>query len=100
MLVWSTKLCMCVWSVREPELVDCICCCWRCYLVSADFLCLCFGLCCSIQEDSSCHLSALNAERDDLKALLLATLQRLEAVDEVVCRADKSSAMMEEKVRS
>ena len=37
-------------------------------------------------------------ERDDLKALLEATLQRLEAVDEVLHRADVSTAMMEQKV--
>jgi hypothetical protein len=37
-------------------------------------------------------------ERDDLKALLVATLQRLETVDDVVRRADMSNAMMEERV--
>jgi uncharacterized protein YbaP (TraB family) len=37
-------------------------------------------------------------ERDDLKALLVATLQRLEAVDRVVRRADESNAVMEERV--
>ena len=30
---------------------------------------------CRTQEDSTVRISALNAERDDLKALLLATLQ-------------------------
>jgi hypothetical protein len=43
-------------------------------------------------------LAALSAERDDLKALLLATLKRLEAVDEVAARADVSATVMEEKV--
>jgi hypothetical protein len=38
------------------------------------------------------------SERDDLKGLLVATLQRLEAVETVVHRADVSSAMMQEKV--
>ena len=51
------------------------------------------------QEANALHLCALNTERDDLKALLLATLQRLEAVDEMVHRADLSSTMMQEKVR-
>jgi hypothetical protein len=50
------------------------------------------------QEDSAIRISALNTERDDLKALLLATLQRLEAVDEMVHRADLSSTMMQDKV--
>ena len=50
------------------------------------------------QEDSALRISALNTERDDLKALLLATLQRLEAVDEMVHRADLSSTMMQDKV--
>lgn len=49
------------------------------------------------QEDSSLRISALNTERDDLKALLLATLQRLESVDEMVHRADLSSTMMQDK---
>ncbi len=43
-------------------------------------------------------LAALSAERDDLKTLLLATLKRLEAVDEVAARADVSATVMEEKV--
>ena len=37
-------------------------------------------------------------ERDDLKALLVATLQRLESVDEVVRRADMANAVLEERV--
>lgn len=37
-------------------------------------------------------------ERDDLKSLLQATLQRLETVDEVLHHADISTAMMEQKV--
>lgn len=37
-------------------------------------------------------------ERDDLKGLLVATLQRLEAVDDVVRRADMANAVMEERV--
>ncbi|MEW5306660.1 MAG: hypothetical protein WDW36_009111 [Sanguina aurantia] len=51
------------------------------------------------QQEASLALSSLSAERDDLKALLLAALQRLEAVDGVVQRADVSTAMMEQKVR-
>lgn len=50
------------------------------------------------QEDAAIRLGSLNAERDDLKSLLGVTLQRLEAVDEVVHRADMSAAMMEDKV--
>lgn len=52
-----------------------------------------------VQEMAAEKVSSVAAERDDLKALLLATLQRLEAVEEVVHRADVSSAMMEEKVK-
>ena len=37
-------------------------------------------------------------ERDDLKALLMATLKRLETVDRVVQRADMSNTVMEERV--
>jgi asparagine synthetase A len=44
-----------------------------------------------------CHCSE---ERDDLKTLLQATLGRLESVDEVLHRADVSTAMMEEKVKA
>lgn len=51
------------------------------------------------QEESALAIASLNAERDDLKGLLLAALQRLEAVDELVQRADISSAMMEDKAR-
>lgn len=51
------------------------------------------------QEESAAHIASLNAERDDLKALLVATLKRLEAVDEMVQRADISSSVMQEKVR-
>ncbi len=50
------------------------------------------------QEESAARISSLNAERDDLKALLVATLKRLEAVDEMVQRADVSSSVMQEKV--
>lgn len=52
------------------------------------------------QEQSTVAIAGLNAERDDLKALLLQTLQRLEAVDHVVQRADMSSAIMEEKMHA
>ncbi len=87
------------------------------------------------QEEGAARAGALVAERDDCKALLLATLQvggwsaleqsrrrkggaharapltdlaplvraraqRLEAVDEIVHRADVSSAMMQDKVRA
>lgn len=44
-------------------------------------------------------LCAIAAERDDLQALLLATLERLEGVETVVAAADATSAAMEEKVR-
>lgn len=50
---------------------------------------------CRTQHESAAQLAALNAERDDLKALLLASLQRLEAVDEMVARADMSSSVMQ-----
>lgn len=43
-------------------------------------------------------LCSLAAERDDLQGLLLATLQRLEAVEGAVAAADASSAAMEDKV--
>ncbi|KAJ9506042.1 hypothetical protein QJQ45_016626, partial [Haematococcus lacustris] len=55
------------------------------------------GLLIRSQEDGAIRAATLSAERDDCKALLLATLQRLEAVDEVVHRADMSSAMMQDK---
>eukprot|EP00798_Chlamydomonas_sp_ICE-L_P016824 gene16824-23103_t len=51
------------------------------------------------QEDAAVRLASLSTERDDLKALLIATLQRLEAVDEVVHRADMTSSIMQEKVK-
>lgn len=44
------------------------------------------------------HLLVSAGERDDLKALLMASLQRLEAVDRVVQRVDQSNAAMEEHV--
>lgn len=47
---------------------------------------------------SQCYSRA--EERDDLKALLMATLKRLEAVDRVVQRADQSNAAMEAQVAS
>lgn len=43
-------------------------------------------------------LCGISAERDDLQALLLATLERLEGVETVVAAADATSAAMEEKV--
>lgn len=43
-------------------------------------------------------LCSLASERDDLQALLLATLERLEGVEAVVTAADAASAAMEEKV--
>ncbi|KAL6757818.1 hypothetical protein V8C86DRAFT_2613822 [Haematococcus lacustris] len=58
------------------------------------------GLLIRSQEDGAIRAATLSAERDDCKALLLATLQRLEAVDEVVHRADMSSAMMQDKMKS
>lgn len=50
------------------------------------------------QEVAAEKLCSLAAERDDLQALLLATLQRLEGVEAVVAAADATSAAMEEKV--
>eukprot|EP00878_Enallax_costatus_P010498 GHUV01010961.1.p1 GENE.GHUV01010961.1~~GHUV01010961.1.p1 ORF type:complete len:461 (+),score=214.24 GHUV01010961.1:460-1842(+) len=44
-------------------------------------------------------LCSMAAERDDLQALLLATLERLEGVEAVVAAADATSAAMEDKVR-
>mmetsp|Transcript_34455 Transcript_34455/g.97635 ORF Transcript_34455/g.97635 Transcript_34455/m.97635 type:complete len:395 (-) Transcript_34455:152-1336(-) len=46
------------------------------------------------------ELACLTEERDDLKSLLQVTLQRLESVDEVLHRADVSTAMMEEKIKA
>jgi chromosome segregation ATPase len=46
------------------------------------------------EDDVSTHAG----ERDDLKALLVATLKRLEAVDDVVRRADMANAVLEERV--
>ena len=43
----------------------------------------------------TCHRNA--GERDDLKALLVATLKRLETVDDVVRRADMANAVAEER---
>jgi hypothetical protein len=53
---------------------------------------------CRSQEVAAGNLCSLAAERDDLQALLLATLQRLEGVEAVVAAADATSAAMEEKV--
>jgi hypothetical protein len=52
----------------------------------------------SSQEVAAEKLCGLAAERDDLQALLLATLQRLEGVEAVVAAADATSAAMEDKV--
>lgn len=52
------------------------------------------------QEVAAEKLCSLAAERDDLQALLLATLQRLEGVEAVVAAADATSAAMEDKVRT
>ncbi len=52
----------------------------------------------STTEETALSIAGLNAEREDLKGLLAAALQRLEAVDELVQRADISSAVMEDKV--
>lgn len=51
-------------------------------------------------EETALSIAGLNAEREDLKGLLAAALQRLEAVDELVQRADISSAVMEDKMRT
>ncbi|KAG2502070.1 hypothetical protein HYH03_000563 [Edaphochlamys debaryana] len=50
------------------------------------------------QEEAALAIAGLNAERDDLKGLLVSALQRLEAVDEAVQRADISNAMLEDKM--
>jgi chromosome segregation ATPase len=42
----------------------------------------------------------VTGERDDLKKLLVATLQRLEAVDRVVARADDSNSALERRVHT
>jgi len=51
-------------------------------------------------ETAAEELASLTEERDDLKSLLQATLARLESVDEVLHRADISTAMMEQKVKA
>eukprot|EP01025_Chloroclados_australasicus_P002751 TRINITY_DN10629_c0_g1_i1.p3 TRINITY_DN10629_c0_g1~~TRINITY_DN10629_c0_g1_i1.p3 ORF type:complete len:166 (-),score=18.61 TRINITY_DN10629_c0_g1_i1:359-856(-) len=50
-------------------------------------------------DSISDELASLAAERDDLQALLTATLHRLEEVDRAVQKADESSQAMEQKVR-
>lgn len=50
------------------------------------------------KEAAAEQLCELAGERDDLQALLLATLDRLEAVEGVAKRADESSLLMEQKV--
>jgi hypothetical protein len=55
-------------------------------------------LCCRTSEVAAEKLSVLGAERDDLKTLLMATLNRLEDVDEAAQRADVSSTVMVGKV--
>lgn len=50
------------------------------------------------QEETAIVIAELTAERSDLKSLLLAALQRLEAVNELVQRAEITSAVMEDKV--
>eukprot|EP00877_Chromochloris_zofingiensis_P008578 jgi/Chrzof1/3974/Cz13g15180.t1 len=52
------------------------------------------------KEAAAEQLCELAGERDDLQALLLATLDRLEAVEGVAKRADESSLLMEQKVRA
>lgn len=51
------------------------------------------------QEVAAERLVSVSRERDDLQALLLATLERLEGVEAVVAAADATSAAMEDKVR-
>ncbi|GIL85755.1 hypothetical protein Vretimale_13216 [Volvox reticuliferus] len=51
------------------------------------------------QEETAVVIAELTAERDDLKGLLMAALQRLEAVNELVQRAEITSAVMEDKMR-
>lgn len=46
------------------------------------------------------RVEALETERNDLKSLLLATLQRLQSLDELVARTDMSSSLMEKKVEA
>mmetsp|Transcript_18736 Transcript_18736/g.34016 ORF Transcript_18736/g.34016 Transcript_18736/m.34016 type:complete len:396 (-) Transcript_18736:603-1790(-) len=52
------------------------------------------------QSEATAQITSLAAERDSLRQLLLAALQRLEAVDHVVQRADISTSLMEEKVKA
>jgi hypothetical protein len=52
----------------------------------------------NVKRADSRGLLRVSGERDDLKSLLVATLQRLEAVDRVVARADDSNAAMEERI--
>ncbi|GAX84848.1 hypothetical protein CEUSTIGMA_g12269.t1 [Chlamydomonas eustigma] len=52
------------------------------------------------QAESANRISTLTSESEDLKALLLATLQRLETVDQLVQRADASSNMMQDKMKN
>ncbi|GLC55270.1 hypothetical protein PLESTB_000966500 [Pleodorina starrii] len=50
------------------------------------------------QEETAVAIAELTAERDDLKGMLMAALQRLEAVNDLVQRAEITSAVMEDKV--
>lgn len=52
------------------------------------------------QQETAEKLATVCSERDDLKVLLIATLERLESVDHVVSRADVSSTMLEDRVRA
>eukprot|EP00775_Hariotina_reticulata_P000229 gene229-432_t len=49
------------------------------------------------QEAAAQRLVSMQQERDDMQALLLATLAKLEGVEAVVAAADSTSAAMEEK---
>lgn len=61
----------------------------------------CIVIRCAAKQHSSGRFVVTPAgERDDFKSLLMASLQRLEAVDRVVQRVDQSNAAMEEQVAS
>lgn len=51
-------------------------------------------------EKSAQNIAELCCERDELRALLTATLRRLEAVDEFVYRTAASSSVMEERLHA
>lgn len=46
------------------------------------------------------ELESVRQERDELKAILLSTLKRLEVVEEIACKQDASHAVMVERLRA